>query len=148
MKCLSNHPATRRTKAKENDARIQTLEHRLTVLFRQVIASALIFLLIYVGGGLLPEGMVHLFSSVHQLISSNEPLLTSTEAMGQAVGEGIPWQTAVQDWCVETFLPQHRPDTRTIESYLDHSAEYHANLIPNGPYRPAAHPISLLHDSE
>lgn len=148
MKHPVQHNYTKRSAAKDQGTDIQKLERRLQVLFRQVIASALIFLLIYVGGGFIPEQVFHLFSSVNQIISSDDPLLTSTEAMGQAVEEGKSWQTAVQDWCVETFLPQTGTDHSSVEDYLIHCGEYHANLIPKGPYHPATHPISRANDSK
>lgn len=148
MKHPVHHYTSKRPTTKEHGADIQKLERKLTVVFRQVIASALIFLLIYVGGGFIPERVFHLFSTVNQMITSDDPILTSTEAMGQAVEEGKSWQTAVQDWCVETFLPQSVSQADTVEHYLESSAMYHANLIPHGPYRPASHPISANYELE
>lgn len=149
MKHPVHHSRIRRTTTKERGTEIQALERKLNVLFRQVIASALIFLLVYVGGGFLPEQVFHLFSTVNQMISSDDPLLTSTEAMGQAVEDGMSWQDAVQAWCAETFLPQKKEvDAAAVQSYLERCGEYHANLIPNGPYRPASHPISVPHGSD
>ena len=148
MKHPLYHHTSKRSTTKERGTDIQKLERKLDVIFRQVIASALIFLLIYVGGGFIPEQVFHLFSTVNQMISTDDPILTSTEAMGQAVEEGKSWQTAVQAWCVETFLPQDEADFGSVSEYLDSSGSYHANLIPHGPYRPTTHPISAAHETE
>lgn len=140
--------ASKHSTPKERGADIQKLEHKLDIVFRQVIASALIFLLIYVGGGFIPQQVFHLFSTVNQMITTDDPILTSTEAMGQAVEEGKSWQSAVQAWCVETFLPQNGSDFTSVNDYLSSSGSYHANLIPRGPYRPSSHPISAAHEVE
>lgn len=146
------HPEYSRTQkhaaAKERGSDIRKLERKLDIVFRQVIASALIFLLIYVGGGFIPEQAFHLFSTVNQMISTDDPILTSTETMGQAVEDGKSWQSAVQAWCVETFLPQSEIKFTSVNDYLVSSELYHANLIPHGPYRPDSHPIAAAHEVE
>lgn len=80
-------------------------ERKLNRLLTQLIASAAIFLLVFVGGGLIPEQVFDVFGSVRQVISGDQSLVKSVQALGEAVSAGEDWPQAVRDWCVDTFLP-------------------------------------------
>lgn len=107
-------------------------ERRLNRLLLQLIASAAIFLLVFVGGGLIPDQVFDVFSSVRQVISGDQPLLQSVETLGQAISEGENWTQAVREWCVETFLPGSGEQAGELENpaLLNQAAEYHRHLLP------------------
>ncbi len=107
-------------------------EQKLNRLLIQLIASAAIFLLVFVGGGLIPEQVFDVFGSVRQVISGDQSLVKSVEALGEAVSTGESWPQAVRDWCVDTFLPTgiKEPATEESAAWLETSAQFHSNLLP------------------
>ncbi len=107
-------------------------ERRLNRLLLQLIASAAIFLLVFVGGGLIPDQVFDVFGSVRQVISGDQPLLQSVEALGQAISEGESWSQAMREWCMETFLPGSGEQAEDTESpaQLSQATEYHRHLLP------------------
>lgn len=108
-------------------------EQKLNRLLLQLIASAAIFLLVFVGGGLIPEQVFDVFGSVRQVISGDQSLLNSVEALGEAVSAGESWPQAVREWCVDTFLPTEVEKSAAEESaaWLESAAQFHSNLLPN-----------------
>ena len=107
-------------------------ERKLNRLLVQLIASAAIFLLVFVGGGLIPEQVFDVFGSVRQVVSGDDSLLQSVEALGQAVSEGENWPQAVRQWCVDTFLPTSTEERAEEDNgvSLETSAQYHRHLLP------------------
>ncbi len=81
------------------------LERRANRLLRQLIVSAAIFLVVFVGGGLIPEQVYDVSAAVRQAITADNTLLESVEALGSAVSEGESWSEAMREWCIDTFLP-------------------------------------------
>lgn len=107
-------------------------EQKLNRLLIQLIASAAIFLLVFVGGGLIPEQVFDVLGSVRQVISGDQSLLNSVEALGEAVSTGESWPQAVREWCVDTFLPTEVKESTAEDSaaWLEASAQFHSNLLP------------------
>lgn len=107
-------------------------ERKLNRLLIQLIASAAIFLLVFVGGGLIPEQIFDVFGSVRQVISGDQSLVKSVEALGEAVSAGEDWPQAVREWCVDTFLPTGVEESNGEESaaWLEAAAQFHSHLIP------------------
>lgn len=115
---------------KEKAGKREKLEKRLDHLLIRFIASALIFLLVFVGGRLIPERAADVFGAVRQMICADLDLSGSVEAVGSAVqsGESIP--AALRDWCVDTFLPASlRTEDGGIEQYLTNGTAYRAHLL-------------------
>lgn len=107
-------------------------ERKLNRLLTQLIASAAIFLLVFVGGGLVPEHVFDVFGSVRQVISGDQSLVKSVEALGEAVSAGENWPKAVRDWCVDTFLPTgiEEPTPEDSAAWLDAATRFHLHLAP------------------
>lgn len=118
-------------------------ERRINRLMLQLIVSAAVFLLVFVGGGLIPDQVCDVFAAVHQVISGDNSLLESVETLGSAVGEGEDWRTAVRDWCVDTFLPGPLREKEPEEpfDFLSVSARFHHHLLPEGPYAQDGDPL-------
>lgn len=113
-------------------------ERKLNRLLAQLIASAAIFLLVFVGGGLIPEQVFDVFGSVRQVVSGDQSLVKSVEALGEAVSAGENWPQAVRDWCVDTFLPTQveQPSVAESAAWLDTAAQFHSHLVPITPTVP------------
>lgn len=107
-------------------------ERRLNRLLAQLIASAAIFLLVFVGGGLIPEQVFDVLGSVRQVISGDQSLVKSVQALGEAVSAGEDWPQAVRDWCVDTFLPTgvKEPTGEESAAWLEAAAQFHSHLLP------------------
>lgn len=107
-------------------------ERKLNRLLTQLIASAAIFLLVFVGGGLIPEQVFDVFGSVRQVISGDQSLVKSVQALGEAVSAGEDWPQAVRDWCVDTFLPTgvEEPTGEESAAWLEAAAQFHSHLLP------------------
>lgn len=103
-------------------------ERRVNRLLRQLIAAALIFLLVFVGGGIIPARLVDVQAEVHNVISGDDHLLDSVAALGTAVAEGESVFGALSDWCQAVFAPADR--TQSSESYLSAAQTYHVHLLP------------------
>lgn len=108
---------------------------RLNHLLVQLIASAAIFLLVFVGGGLIPDQVFDVFGAVRQVVSGDESLLQSVEALGQAISQGEGWPGAVREWCIDTFLPAAAEADRAQEesARLEEAGLYHRYLYPDLP---------------
>lgn len=126
-------------------------ERSINRLLIQLIVSAAVFLIVFVGGGLIPNQVLDVFGSVHQMISGDNSLLESVQTLGSAVAEGDDWAGALREWCVDTFLPasiREEPEEASYD-YLAVSAQFHSHLLPEYTYQqipaegiPALAPIS------
>lgn len=96
---------------------------KLNRLLKQVIASALLFLLVFAGGGLIPADVVDVFGVVGETIEGDSDLLQAVEAMGKALRDGEDWQNAF----VEVFFPVEEQD-RSI--YWTVGNSYRRYLLP------------------
>lgn len=108
------------------------MEKKVNRLFLQLIASALLFLLVFVGGRLIPDRFCDVFAEVGQTIRAESMLLDSVQALGDAVAEGESLGSALKAWCVETFLPAREGSTvqASLDQHLDMSAQFHRHLLP------------------
>lgn len=106
--------------------------HRLNRVFIQLIASAAIFLLVFVGGGLIPKQAFDVFGSVRQVITGDQSLVKSVQALGQAVSDEEDWPKAVREWCVDTFLPTGvaQNGDQDTGQLLDAASQYHSRMLP------------------
>lgn len=101
-------------------------EHpRFNRLFTQTIVSAMLFLFIFVGGGLLPSNTVDVFGLVAQTIREESRLPAAVEALGSAVIEGENWKNAL----AEVFLPD--TETAITDVYWEMGELYRLGLHPN-----------------
>ena len=66
----------------------QKRERKPNWLLTQLIASAAIFLLVFVGGGLVPEHVFDVLRLVRQVFPETSPRAKSVEALGEAVSAG------------------------------------------------------------
>lgn len=107
-------------------------ERSLSRLLAQLIASAALFLVIFVGGGLIPEQFCDVMGTVRQVLSADDSLLHSIETLGQAVQQGENWPAALRDWCVETFLPQslEASSEESAQMQLEQASAFHRHLLP------------------
>ena len=103
-------------------------ERRVNRLLRQLIAAALIFLLVFVGGGIIPARLVDVRAGVHDVISGDSRLLDTVAALGSAVAEGESVPRALVDWCQAVFAPAD--GAQSSERYLQTAQTYHAHLLP------------------
>ena len=99
-------------------------EAKLNRLFRQVIASALLFLLVFAGGGLIPADVVDVFGAVGETIRGESTLLHAVEALGDAVKQGEDWHSAL----AEVFLPMEESSDRSV--YWEVGESYRKHLHP------------------
>lgn len=115
------------------DKRRQRGERRINRLLMQFIVSAVLFLAVFVGGGLIPDRVCDVFGEVQQAITRESDLLESVQTLGSAVSEGEGVSHALKQWCVDTFLPARIKDTETIQPLserLEISAQYVRHLMP------------------
>lgn len=109
---------TRQTKKKEEHAGL----NRLLV---QLIASAALFLLIFVGGGLIPSDTLDVFGLVGDTLRGESRLLVAVESFGSAVKDGEEWQSAF----AELFLPVEEESVSS--AYWEVAESYRTLLHPN-----------------
>ena len=118
-------------KSKRAETQRKKTEKRLNRLLLRLIASAAIFLLVFVGGNLLPERVVDVFGGVRQVVSADLDLSASVESIGNSIraGESIP--AVLREWCVDTFLPvsMNERTKNQLQEQLSVSAAYHSHLI-------------------
>ena len=116
----------------EQRRREQQVEVRLNRLFVRVIASALLFLLVFVGGNLIPERACDVYGEVQEIITGGSILPDTVQMLGQALTEGDGLGEALRDWCVDTFLPSSELTVSEsgIEERLNNSGQFSAHLLP------------------
>lgn len=115
---------------KKTTGKREKMEKRLDHLLIRFIASALIFLLVFVGGRLIPGRAADVFGAVQQMICADLDLSASVEAIGSAVQAGESLPTALRDWCVDTFLPTSlSSEDGGTEQYLVDGTAYRAHLL-------------------
>ncbi|MBR1781836.1 MAG: hypothetical protein IJ751_10605 [Oscillospiraceae bacterium] len=105
----------KRTKKPAANVGVVKLEKRLNRLFWQTVLSVLLFLVVFVGGGMLRgEGV---YDTVQSWITRQDDLAQAVETLGRSVSEGEQWSQAIKDWCVDTFLPaQGTQDTAEVDT--------------------------------
>ncbi len=108
----------------QNNTRQSREEAKLNRLFRQVIASALLFLLVFAGGGLIPSDVVDVFGAVGETIRGESSLFHAVEALGDAVKRGEDWHSAL----TEVFLPMEESSDRSV--YWEVGESYRKHLHP------------------
>ena len=116
------------------------VEKKVNRLLVQFIASAMLFLLVFVGGGLIPERMFDVFGEVNRAISGESELLESVQTLGDTVSEGESWADALKDWCVDTFLPAQVEDStvQPLSERLEASECFRNYLLPELSARPTS----------
>lgn len=113
------------------DKRRQKGERRTNRLLVQFIVSAVLFLVVFVGGGLIPDRVCDVFGEVQQAITSESGLLESVQTLGSAVSEGEGVSHALKQWCVDTFLPARLTGPiQPLSERLEISAQYVRHLMP------------------
>ena len=121
----------KRGKGKLSEMQRKKVESRLNHLLLRLIVSAAIFLLVFVGGRLIPKRAVDVFGAVRQTVSTDLNLSASVESIGNSIraGESIP--AALREWCVDTFLTvavDERAENQ-LQEQLSAGAAYHSHLI-------------------
>lgn len=131
MNAEHNKRQEKRGRGKPAETQRKKAESRLNRLLLRLIASAVIFLLVFVGGRLIPERAVDVFGVVRQTVSTDLNLSASVETIGNSIraGESIP--AALREWCVDTFLPvsvNERAENQ-VQEELSAGKAYHSHLI-------------------
>ena len=101
------------------------------------------FLLVFVGGGLIPDHIFDVMGTVRQTINGESNLLEAVEALGNSISSGENWKSALKEWCVDAFWPVSEATVGEHNDfdYFEASEQYHLYLFPDGPYAPEKTPI-------
>lgn len=107
-------------------------EVKLNRLLMRLIVSALLFLLVFFGGNLIPERICDVFGTVRNVIGAESVLPETVQTLGEAVTKGESFGTALRDWCVDTFLPVSEPEATEyiLENHMENAGQFSAHLLP------------------
>ena len=107
----------------------EALSRRFNRLFWQTVLSVVLFLVVFVGEGLLPGQDGGVYETVNRWLTHQESLTESVETLGKTVSEGRDWMDAMWDWCQETFFPVQLT-SESSEELIARGNEYHSYLLP------------------
>ena len=102
------------------------------------LCSALLFLLVFVGGQLIPGHMMDVVNEVGVHIRKDGGLTDSVFSLGERLVSGENFTQAVKVWCEETFLgEEHTVEAVSAQDKLTLSEPFRTHLLPVLAYKNA-----------
>lgn len=128
MKLKSGSEKPKNGQRCKNNGRVDKLNN----VFLRLIVSACLFLLVFLGGRLIPEQVYDVFGAVQGIISGDSILPDTVQSLGKSLTEGDSLGSVLRDWCAETFLPSSEPvpPEVSLDDRLKQAEQFSAQLLP------------------
>lgn len=84
-------------------------------VFWRCVISVVLFLVVFLGGSIGPDGSSTVFATVREWITREDSIVESVETLGRSIMNGESWSDVMGDWYVDAFLPYHDPVTQNAD---------------------------------